>query len=1628
MATDDFSDLSSNRQRGTDMPPRSSQYAEDWRSRPARPSRGSLRLLRAVATALVVLFLAVFVGLLIWSIIRSRVPTLHIACLPLAEFHSLVADPITFARRDADALQQVCAADHKHCQSYCAAPNSEANEVRTGFLKHLRDCQSDVLVCAVWARPLSDSPQLVFACSNLQASSDDGAQPAKGSKTLPLGILLEALAASPATHRILVLDAGRGLSTPYAGMPVLDLAERVKTELSRVRPEKGTLWVLLASSSLEQSQVLPAAQQSVFYHFFTEALRGQADGIKDKKDQKVDLDEVAEYVRQQVSACVWSQSNSARMQTPQLLPGPGASLDGAGKVVMRILPKADVNPTPTKEGDAKTEPGKPDAPAEKDASVQKNSPKAPPSTPTDSSKPGQTTQVNQSPASDRSSATATASAGTGKTAAGTQPTAAAKPDTAAKPETAEAGDIAGARPKAAELDKLLAKSDAKFPRLNDILRSYWNARYQPLSSCPDVESKLSGWTPVDYAPHLVRRFEEALLSYQGRAISEPPVSQEKPVPQEPDQSAEEVISKEIAGATRDRQAEYCRMAGEFQKPEILSNWEQLGPFLSVIRDRNLALFELPYYIRLQTQLPNGVSERDYYNDVEKLIQRLERLTQALAGKILKRTGPGGSEIRLTVLLDGKSEEDDLARLARDVQDQREKLREILGLKDGDAAGLQDKDPLFLFDLLATPLVSPVERARIWSQLLAGVREKPSVRRDSPPPEAQVIQSRQRAARNQLVLRAQLACKALAVTCSDADERSQWEKNIETLRVAARKDDAALAEALVQVGQEIRRREIELVKRVPGVDGVKPTVRGEVALRLLPAWLAEEVEADRSRWDSIAATLDFAEVEARIVISPPTGADKGPLPLSPQENLLPWHLKSSARAIPPRLKLIFDYPEDLLQVTGHGQPLRKGVAVDWRTDSREECPLPIQVRPLKEDGSKARLTISLPDYEGCRASADLQLPEPTLLDLSVTAQAGTFSGEFRAPVADAKSQDPAARWLHFDASGYAKLTLQPHPSAPTPYRIAARNLSSRDWPVKSTVWIIPADVRERGGQDFRPRDASSATPPPGYIVQAQNEWTIRAGETKALPLFPSSAAAATEPAAKPTDAPAAKPSPPVPEAADVTGGILCLLELPKARQLLFIDMQIQHPDAYLQPEVDYNPDEQRVRIRLKAANPELLPPGNCRIRWEISPKLQSQLVDSYLPPEINLRSKAPAELSARLNIDPTVQRSIPVVISVDGYPRAFEYERPLSIGDSDRKLTSRLNAQVVLVEIDETGGLKRDERGNLVQIPPGKGFSKLERLGVVFLADTPRVKPGDSDFRLRVFLKPAAGSGDNAAVGESQEFYRDRSFSVKLEKPEEPESTSNFVLRSRVDDLSVVLRTGSFQNQEIVVCGEIDRLPRGGGQPELVKSAEPQSVWHDDRPPKVLELRNSRIDEGSPLTVEVAQDPTGITELWYAQALDPATNKMVEPKKAQRQTGTKVLATFLVPSEGLKPPEQAIYLAATDGAGNTGEPSRHVIQIVPKPPKPEPAKPELKKIVGSVTYRGVGMEGWSVTLRGPSMPPVQDATSGQQGKFEFDDLPPGKYRLQVKPEMLQGVIVTADKQVDLTGPEPTATVDLPLAPR
>jgi hypothetical protein len=436
----------------------------------------------------VVILLAVLAVLLILPFLN---PNVHLVCLPVT-YRDLSVPPIAYAQDDIAAFLPLedrlySDDDHPVPDIWTNLKNSVAMKGLGGELSGLVR-KSEVLIFYLNAHGVSDDGAAYLLCSDFDSTKRNVGR-------YELAELLAQLKDCPGKLKLVVLDSGRIAGDARLGMTFNEFPLLLEQAVKEC--DDYNLWVLSANSALETSHIWPTEKRSVFGYYVAEGLKGDADADGNKK---IDLDELFSFVSANVSGWV-SKYGDGETQTPQLLRGGvGRTRPRERLVLMPVPRKTPVAKRETKEAEpAEKSPekqtgGVPSAAAmpirglfpsrtigliatrPQDATPAAKSSEAPPA-PQESKKsqdsPGKESTTAQPPV-------APTDAEKKKT------TESPPPETAAAPLAVASGDVRG------------------------LLEQAWQLRDAMEARRPNQWSP----TPIDYAPHLWREFQELLLGYE----------------------------------------------------------------------------------------------------------------------------------------------------------------------------------------------------------------------------------------------------------------------------------------------------------------------------------------------------------------------------------------------------------------------------------------------------------------------------------------------------------------------------------------------------------------------------------------------------------------------------------------------------------------------------------------------------------------------------------------------------------------------------------------------------------------------------------------------------------------------------------------------------------------------------------------------------------------------------------------------------------------------------------------------------------------------------------------------------------------------------------------------------------
>ncbi len=297
-----------------------------------------------LVTLLLTVTLATAAGLSSWFIGR---PDVHFVSCWVTNFRDPTIAPNTAANQDRLAIQR---------GGYFAKTDVASIPVHSRFLMQQQlsavaidnSAPSIVLYVGTYAT--------VDRLGNIVLLSSDF-EPGRKESGLPLKAVLQSLAKSQASHKLLVLDIFALSHCPGLDAASPNVAAALTDELKAV-PDTNRL-VLCSCSPGQVALQSESLRRTLFGYYFEQAIRGTADGYNPDgiRDGRVTVREVARLLRARVDR--WARHNHGKRQIPMLL-GSADDFELAAYDVKNLTPRprATVAPTKPSKHDKTAEAGK----------------------------------------------------------------------------------------------------------------------------------------------------------------------------------------------------------------------------------------------------------------------------------------------------------------------------------------------------------------------------------------------------------------------------------------------------------------------------------------------------------------------------------------------------------------------------------------------------------------------------------------------------------------------------------------------------------------------------------------------------------------------------------------------------------------------------------------------------------------------------------------------------------------------------------------------------------------------------------------------------------------------------------------------------------------------------------------------------------------------------------------------------------------------------------------------------------------------------------------------------------------------------------------------------------------------
>jgi hypothetical protein len=1599
------------------------------------------RVVRVVLPVIGVCLLAALAW--VWYTWLTRPPGLRLISIAVADYRNPEAPPIAYSYEDVVGLRKLVAADDAGKSAMWSDERRDSiAQLKTALVKEAGP--RDNLLIYIKAHGVSLAGRAYLLGGDFELHGDTG--------RVPIEELLADVSASPARLKLLVLDTGHLRSDPRMGMLVNEFTHLLAGAVADRRDEN--LWVLTSNSLFEQAQVSLKDNRSAFGYYLAEGLRGAADGEIEgyPKDGFVQLDELYKFVRERVVQYSLLTSAQQQGQTPLLLRGSKGEVTAADHVdiarcsetpsqqetsdatAQSVPPRPDpakpflaaqstplalaalqpaaesTTNTPAASGSAK------EAAAEPRAAGSSETPggKAPPNETPDSAKDGPREEKSESAKSDD-----------GKK--NTVKDASAPDDAKKQPSASQASDAKAGNSKTASAAPKPAK---KRTPLEASLYSYFNWLQTP-------PSRSDGWRPMDYAPDMARLYHEKLSGCRQRALAgyfflaEPHY---------------QASLQEKLNELNDLQRKIDARGATFMRGQAKPTYERYSDVRAAIQLRNKACHFLPLLVSHYGRLADD-SAPSLDRELLNLISATFELDRWLASPQTESAEAFANWQKSLA-----------AHVAR-VQGQLDKFEQEYNKRRTDqrraaAAEHNEGAARWLVDLAQSPLATPDDREELQTLAAATARgfaeiEKQGSASMRRPPAAKTEQLRE-SGWERAISRAKLEVELLTLLLGDANHK----------QVAALRNQLATASGLASTDARmaLARSVGELLNKsyrdVPNQllaqlrANRNDTLRAaETAIRLSDARDQERIDQVLSQrgqtgWPNPISGVPLAALpnlqrHDRVTIGDESsaGADTR-IPLAFQTHQKVAVRLRSNEPLPERLRLKLDYDRQRVAIRNAQQTeLAPGVPFPFAGSSdaqTRETTIELEIASLDQRGGASKLEIAWlneDDTEAAKSTAELAHPEPVFAQLAVFGQKGTANYFWRT--------DPSGKTYFeapFSQDGIAQVRLPVFSSHQTLYDFRLTNGAKHPKRYLCEVFSVPHG------------DDSTALRSPASVIAAaatrgkklaSNPLAVAPGATESIPFFtaekpaaPEAKAAAekaagekAEAAKAPSDTAAKEP------AEEVTAGLVCVLteemsspagkeDIKPRPQIIVIDVEIQSPQRYIAPTVNYDAASGGISadLRVKDRDLDRLPVSGSNVQIEVVTTEKRALQPPDAKHEATLTRSQPQNTLRTYVRGGTAARA-KVYLHVDGYPRAFIYDFPLIANLLEVELKSRSLREIALPANPESFGTYHPGR---VEKP----------LPLRFNFDMPPPSVGRHLARVFIDTQPG-GRYEPREDTRLFESYDDRERSIMLLKPK---SEPGLALRARVNDFERPLDLKPYRNQAVHLRAQIVRK-EGEGEADT-PIAEKELVLYLDGEPPILTATGPRrpVYENQPFRVDVkARDEITAVKLvqFAVKTQKNAENKefdefvLVDPKPIRPDGAGNYPLQHKFEKEG----EQTLYFQAVDMSGNKSG-VEEVTVLVRKPAVPIPTTPdkgapaeEFGKIDGRVVLPdGARGQGLKVTLNGKV---TKTAKPDDDGRFVFDRLPAGEYELKLEGIVNNSVGKSEPKKVVVVPGKPSEPVTLTL---
>ena len=481
---------------------------------------------------------------------------------------------------------------------------------------------------------------------------------------------------------------------------------------------------------------------------------------------------------------------------------------------------------------------------------------------------------------------------------------------------------------------------------------------------------------------------------------------------------------------------------------------------------------------------------------------------------------------------------------------------------------------------------------------------------------------------------------------------------------------------------------------------------------------------------------------------------------------------------------------------------------------------------------------------------------------------------------------------------------------------------------------------------------------------------------------------------------------------ITRGMACVIRdtaTGEWKWIKWIELSPLAPINYLDPHAEFDPVSGKITVDLMLRDRQDLPPLSdekpIRVQWTNQEVLGPDPSGKF---EARITVAEPAEDALFAAVVSRPGKVVPVYLTVDDYPRAFMFPVPCD------QATGPVEPAADLRNVEITW----PEGGHCYRVPLPPGSPML----VKFKVDAPA--DAFQEGRGVVELGIDRNRDRELRPDEVQHsFQSDRQVEVSLHEVRSPGEVR---IRTELSDFQIELDPGGLKNMEVDVVARL-LLAIRGPQRNREEKRDSVTVVLDGGSPELLriDVPARKVPKDKPLEVAVeAKDLSGVKEMKIGVDLNENGQfDADEQPKVVNKPGTDGKWHAELPTDKLQPDTRyRILIIAVDKAGNPPTRNKDPIEVTIGQPAEDNGAEKKSTLKGLLLLGSERCPGVKVSLKGDNH--SDEATSDQNGRFTFQNVPHGSYTVEVKGR-LRSFTVEGSAKVTLPQAKEPASVDVKL---